>query len=42
MGAVMDVRITEADFDIAAEHDALKARAVGAIVTFTGTVRGDD
>ena len=42
MGAVMDVRITEADFDITAEHDALKARAVGAIVTFTGTVRGDD
>ena len=42
MGAVMDVRITEADFDITAEHDALKERAVGAIVTFTGTVRGDD
>ena len=42
MSAVMDVRITEADFDINAEHDALKARAVGAIVTFTGTVRGDD
>ena len=42
MGAVMDVRIIEADFDITAEHDVLKARAVGAIVTFTGTVRGDD
>lgn len=42
MGAIMDVRITKADFDINAEHDALKARAVGAIVTFTGTVRGDD
>ena len=42
MSAVTNVRITEDDFDIAAEHDALKARAVGAIVTFTGTVRGDD
>lgn len=42
MDADKNVRITEADFDIAGEHDALKARAVGAIVTFTGTVRGDD
>lgn len=42
MSAAINVRITEADFDITAEHDALKARAVGAIVTFTGTVRGDD
>ena len=42
MSAAINVRITEADFDITAAHDALKARAVGAIVTFTGTVRGDD
>ena len=35
----MSVRITEDDFDIAAEHEALKSPDVGAIVTFTGTVR---
>ena len=35
----MSVVITEDDFDIAAEHDKLKAASVGAIVTFTGTVR---
>ena len=35
----MSVVITEDDFDIAAEHDKLKASSVGAIVTFTGTVR---
>ena len=27
------------DFDIAAEHNKLKSASVGAIVTFTGTVR---
>ena len=31
--------ITEEDFDIAVEHEKLKASSVGAIVTFTGTVR---
>ena len=35
----MSVRITEDDFDIAEEHEQLKSEAVGAIVTFTGTVR---
>ncbi|MDB2514692.1 molybdenum cofactor biosynthesis protein MoaE, partial [Alphaproteobacteria bacterium] len=35
----MSVVIIEDDFDIAAEHDKLKAASVGAIVTFTGTVR---
>jgi molybdopterin synthase catalytic subunit len=35
----MSVVITEDDFDIAVEHDKLKAASVGAIVTFTGTVR---
>jgi len=35
----MGVFITENDFDIAAEHNKLKAASVGAIVTFTGTVR---
>ena len=35
----MTVRITEDDFDIKAEHDALKSADTGAIVTFTGTVR---
>ena len=35
----MSVRITEDDFDIALEHEKLKSRDSGAIVTFTGTVR---
>ena len=35
----MTVRITEDDFDIMAEHEALKSPDAGAIVTFTGTVR---
>ena len=35
----MTVRITEDDFDILAEHEALKSPDAGAIVTFTGTVR---
>ena len=35
----MTVRITEDDFDIRAEHEALKSLYAGAIVTFTGTVR---
>ena len=35
----MSVVITEDDFDIAVEHDKLKTASVGAIVTFTGTVR---
>ena len=35
----MFVRITEDDFDIAAEHEKLKSVTAGAIVTFTGTVR---
>ena len=35
----MSVVITEDDFDIAAEHNKLKSESVGAIVTFTGTVR---
>ena len=35
----MSVVITEDDFDIAAEHKKLKSASVGAIVTFTGTVR---
>ena len=35
----MSVVITEDDFDIAAEHNKLKSASVGAIVTFTGTVR---
>ena len=35
----MSVRITEDDFDIALEHEKLKSRDAGAIVTFTGTVR---
>ena len=39
----MNVRIQQADFDIAAEIAALKrATNVGAIVSFTGIVRGDD
>ena len=36
----MSVRITEDDFDIALEHEKLKSRDAGAIVTFTGTVNG--
>ena len=35
----MTVRFTEDDFDIMAEHEALKSPDAGAIVTFTGTVR---
>lgn len=37
----MSVRVQSADFDIAAEIDALRSgnHAIGAIVTFTGTVR---
>ena len=35
----MSVKITEDDFDIALEHEKLKSRDAGAIVTFTGTVR---
>ena len=35
----MSVKITEDDFDIALEHEQLKSRDAGAIVTFTGTVR---
>ena len=35
----MSVVVTEDDFDIAAEHNRLKSASVGAIVTFTGTVR---
>ena len=35
----MSVVITEDDFDIAAEHNKLKSASVGALVTFTGTVR---
>ena len=35
----MSVVITEDDFDIATEHNKLKSASVGAIVTFTGTVR---
>lgn len=35
----MSVRISEDDFDIAAEHEVLKSSDAGAIVTFTGTVR---
>ena len=35
----MTIRITEDDFDIKAEHEALKSPDAGAIVTFTGTVR---
>ena len=35
----MSVRIIEDDFDIALEHEKLKSRDAGAIVTFTGTVR---
>lgn len=39
----MSVHIQHDDFDIAAEVAALKhATNVGAIVTFTGVVRGDD
>jgi len=30
----MSVRITEDDFDIALEHEKLKSRDAGAIVTF--------
>ena len=32
----MSVKITEDDFDIALEHEQLKSRDAGAIVTFTG------
>ena len=35
----MSVVITEDDFDVGAEHNKLKSVSVGAIVTFTGTVR---
>ena len=35
----MSVFIIEDDFDIATQHDKLKSASVGAIVTFTGTVR---
>ena len=35
----MGVLITEDDFDVAVEHEKLKVASVGAIVTFTGTVR---
>ena len=35
----MSVKITEDDFDIALEHEKLRSRDAGAIVTFTGTVR---
>ena len=35
----MSVVINEDDFDIAAEHNKLKSASVGALVTFTGTVR---
>ena len=35
----MSVLITVDDFDIAAQHNKLKSASVGAIVTFTGTVR---
>ena len=35
----MSVRITKDDFDISQEHEQLKSKAAGAIVTFTGTVR---
>ena len=35
----MPVVITKDDFDIAAENNKLKSASVGAIVTFTGTVR---
>ena len=38
----MSVVVTEDDFDIAAEHKKLKSASVGAIVTFTGTVRDLD
>jgi molybdopterin synthase catalytic subunit len=40
----MSVRIQSADFDVAAECEALTRRsgAVGALATFTGLVRGDD
>lgn len=36
----MAVRVQTADFDLSAEADALSAGA-GAVVTFTGVVRGD-
>ena len=35
----MSVFITEGNFDLATEHNKLKSASVGAIVTFTGTVR---
>mgnify|MGYP006273816555 CR=1 FL=1 len=35
----MSVIITEADFDIAVEHEKLKVASAGALVTFTGTLR---
>jgi molybdopterin synthase catalytic subunit len=38
----MSVVVTKDDFDIAAEHKKLKSASVGAIVTFTGTVRDLD
>jgi len=39
----MGVRVQTADFDVSREIDALKQRRtdIGAIVTFTGTVRGE-
>ena len=38
----MAVRVQEADFDLGAEADALvSGEATGALVTFTGVVRGE-
>ncbi|MBV8800609.1 MAG: molybdenum cofactor biosynthesis protein MoaE [Alphaproteobacteria bacterium] len=36
------ISIQRVDFDLSSEVTALKTSAVGAIVIFTGTVRGDD
>ncbi len=38
----MSVRVQREDFDTNAEIAALKTASVGAVVTFTGIVRGDD
>jgi molybdopterin synthase catalytic subunit len=40
----MSVRIQRADFDVGTECDALtkQSRAIGALATFVGHVRGDD
>mgnify|MGYP001332179712 CR=1 FL=1 len=38
----MRVRVQEADFDLAAEAARLEASGAGAVVTFTGVVRGGD